>query len=66
MKICLNGEKKDIPVGATIDQLLESFRLKRQSIICELNHQVVDRTVYSKTQLKENDSLEIVHFVGGG
>ena len=66
MTICINGSNREIPSGITLDQLIKVFNLKRESIILELNRKVVDRNIYSTAQLKENDILEIVHFVGGG
>jgi len=32
----------------------------------ELNREIVPRNLWSETNLKEGDRLEIVHFVGGG
>ncbi len=66
MMIQINGEKKAVPTGMTIDKLIESYQLNKKSVVCELNHQVLDRVSYEKTQLQEHDTLEIVHFVGGG
>jgi len=34
--------------------------------VLELNHKVIDRTAYQAARLRENDTVEIVHFVGGG
>jgi sulfur carrier protein len=32
----------------------------------ELNRDIICREVHSATAIKDGDSLEIVHFVGGG
>lgn len=64
--VCVNGAKREVPKGTTLDGLIELFQLKKKSIVLELNRKVVDRSVFSATQLKENDIIEIVHFVGGG
>lgn len=66
MTVCVNGLKREVPKGATLETLIESFRLKNKSIVLELNHKVVDRSIFSTTRLTENDAVEIVHFVGGG
>jgi sulfur carrier protein len=34
--------------------------------VVELNRNIVSRETHASTQLKEGDTLEIVHFVGGG
>lgn len=66
MVIQINGEVKEVPSGTTIEKLIELYRLNKKSVVCELNHKVVDRYIYSETRLQENDTLEIVQFVGGG
>ena len=66
MTICINGSKREVPAGMTLEQLVEHLRLKTKSVVLELNHKVRDRDTYSATQLQEEDIVEIVHFVGGG
>ena len=64
--IQVNGLKRDVPYGATLEDLISLFHLQKKSVVVERNRQVVDKTAYAVTQLKENDQIEIVHFVGGG
>ena len=66
MTIRVNGSKHEVPQGTTLEELIELFKLKKKSIVLELNHKVVDRNAYRAAPLKENDTIEIVHFVGGG
>ena len=66
MVICLNGAKREIPEGMTLEKLMELFQLTKKSIVMELNHHVVSKSTYSSALLRENDAVEIVHFVGGG
>lgn len=66
MTICVNGTKRQIPQGTTLERLVEQFQLKTKSVVLELNQKVMDRNVFSATELKDNDTIEIVHFVGGG
>ena len=66
MKICVNGTQREVPNGTTVEQLIELFQLKKKSVVMELNRQVVDRNRYSATALQDSDTVEIVHFVGGG
>ena len=35
-------------------------------VAIELNKKIIDKTKVKKIKLKENDRLEIVHFIGGG
>ena len=66
MKVCINGTEQILQEAATLTDALELFQLSKKSIVVELNRQVVDRNLYAVTHLAENDTLEIVHFVGGG
>ena len=64
--IQVNGLRRDVPYGTTLEDLISLFHLQKKSIVVERNRQVVDKTAYAVTPLKENDKIEIVHFVGGG
>ena len=66
MLILLNGTKKDIPEGTTMEELIGLFQLKAKAVVCELNQQVLDRNRFGSIQLQQNDRVEILHFVGGG
>lgn len=66
MRIYLNGEIRELDEGSSILQLLEMLGLRLERIAVELNRSVVRRGDWAATVLKDNDRLEIVHFVGGG
>lgn len=66
MIVYVNGSKRDVPSGSTLESLIELFGLRKNAVVVEHNRQVVGRTGYSSTELKENDVVEIVGFVGGG
>ncbi len=66
MVVRVNGTSRELPDDSTLEGVLDLFGLAKKSVVFELNHQVVNRNTYSLTKLKEGDTLEIVHFVGGG
>ncbi len=66
MQINVNGEKNVCPTGTSVSRLLESLNIDNRYVAVELNHKIVPRTQFSEKMLQENDSLEIVTFVGGG
>ncbi len=66
LKININGENKECPTGSSVSKLLESLDIDNRYIAVELNHKIVPRTQFNERILQENDSLEIVTFVGGG
>jgi sulfur carrier protein len=66
MKIKINGEEKEIGDGVTIATLLEQLQIRPARVVVERNRDIVSRDAYGATSLSEGDTLEIVHFVGGG
>lgn len=66
MLVQLNGEQRDFPDGLTLAALVEHLGMKADRVAVELNLEIVPRTNWQATQLKDGDKLEIVHFVGGG
>jgi sulfur carrier protein len=66
MIIQINGEKKEFKEGLSVAILLEKLGIGPGRVVVELNRDVVARDAHGATVLKEGDSIEIVHFVGGG
>ena len=66
MKIKINGEEKEIGDGVTIATLLDQLQIRPARVVVERNRDIVSRDAYGATSLSEGDTLEIVHFVGGG
>jgi sulfur carrier protein len=64
--ININGEQKEIIEGSSIAQLLEELNIRPGRVVIELNRDIVAREAYGSAILKQGDTLEIVHFVGGG
>ncbi|HEY6246488.1 MAG TPA: sulfur carrier protein ThiS [Pyrinomonadaceae bacterium] len=66
MRILINGEVKECEEGLSLSALLDLLELPPQRIAVELNREVVRRVDWKSTVLRNDDRLEIVHFVGGG
>ena len=66
MKIFVNGESRDFSGTPTLAELIEQLDLPVARIAIELNRDVVRRSDWGGTMLKDEDRIEIVHFVGGG
>ena len=64
-KIICNGEEKNV-AARNIEQLLSELKLGEKKVAIELNQEIIPRDNYSSTKLADGDSVEIVHFVGGG
>ena len=61
----LNGQEIDA-AGKTISEIIEKEGYNAARLAVELNGSIVPKTKYAETVVKENDTLEIVSFVGGG
>lgn len=66
MDIILNGEPKAIKTDSSISDLIQLMDLGEARIAVELNLDIVPRSEHSTTTLKEGDTLEVVHAIGGG
>ena len=66
MRILINGKGKECEEGISLSALIELLELQPQRIAIELNREVIRRADWKSTVLRNEDRLEIVHFVGGG
>ena len=66
MKLRINGEEKEIADGLNLTGLLEQLQIRPARVVVERNREIVPRESYGTILLAEGDTLEIVHFVGGG
>ena len=65
-KIQLNGKKVLIKTKYSIFDLLKKYKLSNKSIAVEYNGEIIQKENFKKKYLKNNDKIEIVHFIGGG
>ena len=47
-------------------KLVKNLRIPTKKVAIELNQEIVDKKKLYKILLKNNDRIEIVHFIGGG
>lgn len=67
MKLMINGEEVMVPNSLrSITDLLKHLNLHDQVVIAEVNEDIIDNQKQRETQIKENDKIELVRFVGGG
>src|SRR5882724_9965952 len=66
MHLVINGERKELASLGNLSKLVQSLQLKPDRIAVELNREIVPRANWETTDLRDGDSLEVVHFVGGG
>jgi|TARA_Y100000385_G_scaffold266077_1_gene300928 sulfur carrier protein len=66
IKIKLNGRSKTINENATLLNIIKNFKVPLKKVAIELNQEIVDKKKIKYINLKQNDKIEIVHFIGGG
>jgi sulfur carrier protein len=66
IQLSVNGEVKQLPDSLHIAQLLEVMTLTGKKLAVERNGEIVPRSRYAETPLRDGDQLEIVVAVGGG
>ena len=66
IRVHLNGEDREVPAGLSVRGLLESLDLEPRLVVVERNREILSRGRYDEVQVREGDTLELVHFVGGG
>ncbi|MFH2057459.1 MAG: sulfur carrier protein ThiS [Pseudomonadota bacterium] len=65
MEISLNG-KKIISNSTTLLRLISETGFDTQSLIAEVNFEVIKEENWSDTTIKDGDQIELLSFVGGG
>ena len=66
MRVYVNGESREVQGNPSLADLISQLDLPAARIAVELNREVVRRSEWGNTALRDEDRLEIVHFVGGG
>ena len=64
--ITVNGEARRIAGPATLAGLIAQLGLDPRMVVAELNRRVVRRGDLDTTAVRDGDTVELVHFVGGG
>ena len=62
----LNGKTVDLKEEISVEQLLKDYDLNPQKVVGEVNMEILDDEVYSTYLLKNEDTVEVISFVGGG
>jgi sulfur carrier protein len=66
IEITVNGSPYAMPFETTAARFLELRGLKDRLVVIELNGSILPKSRFGSTVFAAGDSVEIVHFVGGG
>ena len=64
--IKINGKVIKTKDNIKLSALLKNLKIPIKKVAIELNQEIIDKTILDKINLKKNDKIEIVHFIGGG
>jgi thiamine biosynthesis protein ThiS len=66
IKIIVNGKLLTVSFKFSLKNLIGKLKTPINKVAIELNEEIVDKKKLNKIFLKNNDKIEIVHFIGGG
>jgi len=66
IQIKLNGKFVKIQDKTTLLSLLKKLKVPINKVAIELNQTIVNKKSLGKIEIKKNNKIEIVHFIGGG
>lgn len=66
IEVVVNGERRAVPAEATLLDLLGVLGLDPRIVVVEHNRTIVRRPELAQRRLAPDDTIELVHFVGGG
>ena len=66
MQVMVNDESRSLPDGSTVADLVATLGLGPRRVAVEVNRTIVPRATYGDTVLHDGDTIEVIHFVGGG
>ena len=66
IKIKLNGKFIKIQEKTTLLSLIKKLKVPIKKVAVEINQTIANKKLLGKIEIKKNDKIEIVHFIGGG
>jgi len=66
MKVKVNGEVQELNEGSTLHDIIHELGLEERVMAAALNMQIVKQESWNTAILNDNDTVELLDFVGGG
>ena len=66
IEIYINGKKKIVDKGIKLSVLIKVLKIPIKKVAIEINQRIINKKRTNIINLKKNDKIEIVHFIGGG
>lgn len=62
----VNGKQHALTESVTVSSFLTAEGYNSDRVVVERNRTIIPKSEFESTWLLDSDTLEIVHFVGGG
>lgn len=62
----VNGKEQTLTESVTVSAFLETAGYNSKRVVVERNRIIIPQSEFESTWLLDSDTLEVVHFVGGG
>ena len=66
VKIKINGKNFVIKPKMTLKDVITKYKIPEKKVAIELNKEIINKQNLGKIRIKNQDKIEIVHFIGGG
>ncbi len=66
IEIYINGKKKIVDKDIKLSVLIKVFKIPIKKVAIEMNQRIINKKHINIINLKKDDKIEIVHFIGGG
>ena len=66
MNLIINGENHIFHEHSTILEIIEQLQVKDKVMACAVNMEIIKKEHWENFIPRENDTIELLQFVGGG
>ena len=66
MNVKINGQNQTLNAEMSLSEFIAQKGLNPEGIVVEHNFKIIEKKDLADIAIKENDTIEIVSFVGGG
>lgn len=66
MFVVVNGRRHEIEAGTTLAALLQTLKIRPETVVVQINENIITREDFAETPLHDGDRVEIARFMAGG
>ncbi|MCT7907995.1 sulfur carrier protein ThiS [Arcobacter lacus] len=66
MKLIINGENKEFESSLTLNDIIKNLQVENKVMAAAVNMNIIKKQDWNSFIPEENDSIELLNFVGGG